>query len=73
MNMREKIADSIKLHTTDALWTPEGLADAILDTLSEPTEGMCHEGDKVLCDEIVCNCDEGEIFRAMIQAAKEGK
>lgn len=63
MNMREKIAERIRLHTTDAKWTPEGLADAVLDALTEPTEGMLENEDEVSLS----------AWKDMIRAAKEGK
>lgn len=72
MSMRKKIADRIKLHTTGALWTPEGLADAVLDVLMEPTEGMLKASygiDEYWSD----GPDHAAVFKAAIQAAKEGK
>lgn len=86
--MREKIARAIALaderngaapyeyRITQSKHAKEQLfdeVDAVLDALMEPTTGMLRAGDKVLCEEIVCNCDEREIFLAMIHAAKEGK
>ena len=67
MSMREKIADRIKHHTADAFWTPEGLADAVLDALMEPTDEMigamyeCHEKSAPVY-----------FYRSAIKAAKEG-
>lgn len=69
--MREKIADRIKLHTTGSFWTAEGLADAVLDALMEPTEGMVDAG--TARDDGADQTNALGVFRAMIQAAKEGE
>lgn len=68
MEMVEKVAEAIRLHTTDAHWTPEGLARAALEAMREPTEAMVQAG--VTADpgktlgERVTNC-----HAAMIDAA----
>lgn len=77
MNMREKIArallareypDEYGGELGDFWWERHGehyldMADAVMEVLMEPTKGMMENE-----DEITLSC-----WRAMIQAAKEGK
>jgi hypothetical protein len=88
MTMREKIARAACEAGHHASW-PEGtsytnrdeqrawfkIADAVLDALMEPTEGMVKAG--VDADEqlewAASDAAVPEVFKAMIKAAQEGK
>lgn len=51
----------------------EDAADAALDALADPTEEMVKAGIKVTVDSAAYDAaDELEVFRAMVQAAKDG-
>lgn len=87
MSMREKIARAIyhsqpRNRTFDLLkveYQRQYLrkADAVLDALMEPTEGMITEGFAVNSDDIGqperAKRGQVRVFRAMIQAARDGE
>lgn len=86
MNMREKIAMRLVALYEQTDGPLDGLteADAVLDALMEPTENMLEAGWISASDYEDRNPHEGFlipdndpvsmfVFRAMIQAAKEGK
>lgn len=77
MNMRDRLARAIHKSTygSDVMWRESlATADAVLHELMTPTEGMLDAGVQVTVDSAAYDAaDEGEVFTAMIKAAKEGK
>lgn len=88
MSMREKLARAMhgfrqsRGFSGNAAWEYEpaaiqelylGTADAVLDALLEPDEGMVEAGEGSLSSlDYRCECDAKNIFRAMITAARSG-
>lgn len=67
MSKRDQIIEIVRIHTTGSRWTPEGLVDAVLDSLMEPSGKMVAEGRVVLLEG---ERKTTEAFRAMLRAAR---
>lgn len=84
MSMREKIARALQANGAEGSWTDLlSDADAALDALLEPTEGMVEDGQVEVnllenpeppnAFKFLSNDEVVLIWQAMVRAAQEGK
>lgn len=74
--MLARVAETIRLHTVDASWTPEGLAKEVMRTMLNPTMEMTLAGQQEidLSEEpgqyqFISREEAGNVWRAMVHAA----
>lgn len=78
--MIARVAETIRLHTADASWTPEGLAKEVMRTMLNPTMEMTLAGQQEidLSEEagqyqFISREEATDVWRAMLAAAASEK